>query len=387
MNGNGIAAGALARQDAFGGQEMVQSTEVQAQALSAQAEAEVKARWAIAQRNPRNLDGVRVALLRECDRPGFADVAKYAKPVGGGEKVVGPSIRFVEAALRCMGNVIASTTLVAEDARTRRLQVMVTDLETNVSWPRQITIEKTVERSNANGRTVLSERLNSSGRKSYLVAATEDELANKEAAAVSKAIRTAGLRVIPGDLIEEAMRRVDEVRTKAVRADPAGERKRLVDGFASVGVAPEQLVEYLGHGLDFCQPAELVELRDVYAAIRDGETTWRSVMAERAEPTTAPAAPAAPTPPPDAWTASGAAAVGDARGAAAPKPTPPQAPAIDPAKGVDEVAEMLALIESATDGKDLSTRIGQALAKKPQEVRVKVMPAYQAKGLALRGGK
>jgi hypothetical protein len=383
MNGNGIAAGALARQDAFGGQEMVQSTEVQAQALSAQAEAEVKARWAIAQRNPRNLDGVRVALLRECDRPGFADVAKYAKPVGGGEKVVGPSIRFVEAALRCMGNVIASTTLVAEDARTRRLQVMVTDLETNVSWPRQITIEKTVERSNANGRTVLSERLNSSGRKSYLVAATEDELANKEAAAVSKAIRTAGLRVIPGDLIEEAMRRVDEVRTKAVRADPAGERKRLVDGFASVGVAPEQLVEYLGHGLDFCQPAELVELRDVYAAIRDGETTWRSVMAERAEPTTAPVAPT-----PTASTASTASSASSAPVPEAPKPapTPPQAPAIDPAKGVDEVAEVQRLIAEAKTGKDIAL-LGSRMLRLTVEQRQLVMPQYQARSKELGGAK
>jgi hypothetical protein len=387
VNGNGIAAGALARQDAFGGQEMVQSTEVQAQALSAQAEAEVKARWAIAQRNPRNLDGVRVALLRECDRPGFADVAKYAKPVGG-STVVGPSIRFVEAALRCMGNVIASTTLVAEDARTRRLQVMVTDLETNVSWPRQITIEKTVERGNANGRTVLSERLNTSGKKSYLVVATEDELANKEAAAVSKAIRTAGLRVIPGDLIEEAMRRVDEVRTAKVKQDPAGERKRLVDAFAGVGVAPEQLVEYLGHGLDFCQPAELVELRDTYAAIRDGETTWRSVMAERAEPTTAPAAPVAPSPPPDAWTASGAAAVGDPRGAAAPKPTPtpPQAPPLDPAKGVDEVAEVQRLIAEAKSGKELA-QLGTRIIKLPADKRPLVMPQYQARSKELGGAK
>ncbi len=375
MNGNGIAAGALARQDAFGGQEMVQSTEVQAQALSAQAEAEVKARWAIAQRNPRNLDGVRVALLRECDRPGFADVAKYAKPVGG-STVVGPSIRFVEAALRCMGNVIASTTLVAEDARTRRLQVMVTDLETNVSWPRQITIEKTVERGNANGRTVLSERLNTSGKKSYLVVATEDELANKEAAAVSKAIRTAGLRVIPGDLIEEAMRRVDEVRTAKVKQDPAGERKRLVDAFASVGVAPEQLVEYLGHGLDFCQPAELVELRDTYAAIRDGETTWRAVMAERAEPTTAPAAP---TPPPTASSAPASAPVPQA-----PKPTPP--PAIDPAKGIDEVAEVQRLIAEAKTGKDIAL-LGSRMLKLTVEQRQLVMPQYQARSKELGGAK
>lgn len=365
--------GTLARQDAFGGQELVQSTEVQAQALSAQAEAEVKARWAIAQRNPRNIDGVRVSLMRECERPGFAEVAKYAKPVGGSEKVVGPSIRFVEAALRCMGNVIASTTLVAEDARTRRLQVMVTDLETNVSWPRQITIEKTVERRNAKDRQVLGQRSNTQGQTVFIVVATEDELANKEAAAVSKAIRTAGLRVIPGDLIEEAMRKVDEVRLKAVKADPAGERKRIVDGFAGIGVSPEQLVEYLGHGLDFCQPAELSELRDIYAALRDGETKWRDVMELRRElDTSAPPAPkTTPAPAPAAATA--------------PVPAPTPKPAPNPAAPVDPVAEMQRAIAECKTGKELAA-LGTKLLRLQGEQRALVMPLYQARSKELAGG-
>lgn len=385
INGTAVQAGSLARQDAFGASELQQSAEVQATALAAQAEAEVKARWAIAQRNPRNIDGVRLALLRECERPGFAEVAKYAKPVGGEKPVVGPSIRFVEAALRCMGNIVASTTLVSEDARTRRLQVMVTDLETNVSWPRQITIEKTVERKDSTGRTVLSERTNSWGKKVYVVVATEDELGNKEASAVSKAIRTAGLRVLPGDLIEEALRKVDEVRNNTVKKDPAGERKKLVDGFASIGVSPEQLVEYLRHTLDFCQPAELNELRDIYAAIRDGETTWRAVMADRHEGDTAPPPP--PKTPPAPTETAPATSPPYSQSAAPPagpplnpNPSPPRAP-------LDEKAALLALIDSAESGKDLASRIGPALTKASAELRQAVMPAYQAKAQALRGGK
>ena len=64
VNGSGLATmapGAVAKADAFGSQELAVSSEVQASALAAQAEAEVKARWAIALKNPRNYDAVRLA--------------------------------------------------------------------------------------------------------------------------------------------------------------------------------------------------------------------------------------------------------------------------------------------------------------------------------------
>lgn len=269
--------GAMVRHEIDGSSEMMVSSDVQTSALAAQAEAEVKARWAIAQRCPRNIDTVRVRLLRECERPGFAQSARYTKPVGE-DKVSGPSIRFVETALRCMGNVYAATTVVSEDQLTRRLQVVVTDLETNVSWPRQISIRKTVERSKADGRTVVSQRTNTRGRLVYEVVATDDELANKESAAVSKAIRTAGLRVIPGDLVDEAMATCISVQRKADSADPNAARKKLADAFAKVGVYPQQLEQYLGHSLETLQPAELEDLRGIYEAIKDGESKWADVL-------------------------------------------------------------------------------------------------------------
>lgn len=387
---NAPTNGSTLKQDTFGTSELAVSAEVQAQALMAQAEAEVKARWAIAQRNPRNIDSVRVALLKECDRPGFADVAKYSKPVGK-ERIVGPSIRFVEAALRCMGNVIASTTVVSEDRQTRRIQVMVTDLENNISWPRQITLEKTVERKNNAGRTVISERLNTYGERVYVVLATEDELGNKEGAAVSKAIRVAGLRVIPGDLIEEAMGRVDKVRNDRDRKDPAGERKKLVDAFVSVGVKPEQLVEYLGHGLDTCSPAELGDLRDVYAALRDGETRWAAVMESKREgdPVQAPPPPAtqtvnAPSSTPPVPQGTG----GDAPPSAPPSPRPTPTPAPNPspptASHFTSTEEgMNAAIDACTTRPELNKLAGH-VNKFEGEVKARIQARYTAKAQAIK---
>lgn len=390
---NAQTNGSTTKQDAFGTQEIALSNEIQASALAAQAEAQVKARWAIAQRNPRNPDSVRVALLKECDRPGFAEVAKYAKPVGK-EKIVGPSIRFVEAALRCMGNVIIDVSTISEDRQTRRLQVTVTDLETNVCWSRQITIEKTVERKNNAGRIVLGERLNSYGDRVYVVLATEDELGNKEGAMVSKASRVGGLRVIPGDLIEEAMGRVDQVRNAKIKADPAGERKKLVDAFVKVGVSPEMLVEYLGHQLDLVSPAELGDLRDIYAALRDGETRWAAVMEQKreADPVTAPPPPSTQTVnatpiTPAQPAAGGGAPPSDAPPAPRPTPTPtpnPSPPSMAAAFLSTEEG-ISAAIDSATSAPDLNKLAGPIGKLTDDAAKARCMAKYQEKSKSLRG--
>lgn len=385
--------GSTTKQDQFGSTEIALSNEIQASALAAQAEAQVKARWAIAQRNPRNPDAVRVALLKECDRPGFADVAKYAKPVGK-EKIVGPSIRFVEAATRCMGNVISDVLTISEDRQTRRLQVSVTDLETNVCWSRQISIEKTVERKNSAGRIVVSERLNTYGERVYVVLATDDELMNKEGALVSKTTRVLGLRVIPGDLIEESMARVDKVRADRDRKDPSGERKKLVDAFVSVGVKPEQLVEYLGHGLDTCSPAELGDLRDVYAALRDGETRWAAVMESKreADPVTAPPPPAtqtvnaAPsTPAPEQPQGSGGSAPPSTP--PSPRPTPAPNPSPPTAAAFLSTEEGIAAAIDAAPNKTELNKLASAIGKQGDEAKARLMAKYADKAKALGGGR
>lgn len=365
-NGNGQAvpqAGGLARVDVLGGSEFSVSSDVQAAALAAQAEAEVKARWAIAQRNPRQFDSVRVKLLAECQRPGFAELAEYKKPVGD-RTVTGPSIRFVEAALRYWGNIYAPATVISEDAAVRRMQVMVTDLETNVSWPKQISFRKTVERSSNKDRQVLSERMNSYGRKTYEVLATEDELLNKENALVSKAIRTAGLRLLPGDLVEEAMAACKSTRAKTDKADPQAAKKKLIDSFAQVGVAPEMLAEYVGHSLDAMQPAELEDLRGIYAAIRDGESKWADAMELKRTGEQVQAPPK--TPPP----------AGAAPSSAAPAASTPAAATEDPiTKEVEKLTAEIAATTNKAELQKLSTRI-RAL---PDKERAELSEPYSKK--------
>lgn len=253
-------------------------------AVAAQAKALVEARYVIAMRRPRNLDQVRQDLLKECRRPAFAHnkSAFYRKPIGDG--VEGLGIRFVEVALRCMTNVLVESTMIFEDETKEIHRVTVTDLEANLTWPLDIKVSKTVERSKpSDDGTYISSRKNSGGRIVYTVVANDDDLLNKRAALISKGIRTLGLRIIPGDLQDEAEEIIKKIRLDRAAEDPNAERKRIIDAFGELNVTAQMLTDYLGHDIGASSPSELVNLRALYGAIKDGEATWATAMENKAE--------------------------------------------------------------------------------------------------------
>lgn len=252
------------------------------------AKARIQAAYIMALQRPRSYDQSRIKILEACSRPCFAEKVEYSKPVGGGRPVVGPSIRFAELALREWGNIAYENQVVYDDELTRRINVTITDLETNTTFSASLQINKTVERKKTEGRDVLSERINSYGEKVFLVRATEDEIMNKQAAAISKALRNEGLRLIPQDIIEEAIERARETVKKRDKADPDAARKKLADAFAGLRIMPTDLEKYLGHSLAQTSPAEIQELRSIYQTIRDGEAKWSDyVTPQEEEPSSA----------------------------------------------------------------------------------------------------
>lgn len=275
----GVGA-SMRKAEGFDSTELAPIVETAASAVAQQATAQVQARYLMALKRPRNMDNVRVLLLRECKRPGFAHSARYRKPIGKG--IEGPSIRFAEAAARLMGNILPETLTTYDDAEKRIVRVSVTDLETNICYSRDVVIEKTVERSQPKDGIFLRVRVNSQGKKTYLVPATEDDLLNKENALISKALRTAILRLLPGDILEEAMEQCIETARDRSAQDPDAERKRLADAFAELRVMPTDLAAYLGHDMGSTSPAELVELRGIYVSLKDGEAKWKDILDAKA---------------------------------------------------------------------------------------------------------
>jgi len=322
--------GGITQRRDFGGVSLTRDGAATA-ALVAKARAHIEARWIMAMQRPRVIEQVRQDIMAECRRPGFAAVAIYSKPMGG-ERIEGLSIRFAEVAARCMTNIDIDVSQIFDDARSRVMRVSVTDLETNVTWPMEVNVPKTVERKHLNkGQKPISSRTNSYGQQVYLVEATDDQIATVQAALISKAARTAILRVIPGNIKDEAMAICRAIAKDKTAKDPAGERQRMCDAYLRVGVEPRQIEEWLGRKIELITPAEIDELRELFSAIRDGEASWATALADRADSRTKAKPPSATTP--SATTPQPTAAPAEATQTTpvpASKPAPTAGPATQP---------------------------------------------------------
>lgn len=251
------------------------------QALTAKATADINARWMIAMHRPRAIEVVEERLLHECKRAGFAAAAMYSVPRGKA-KVTGLTIRFAEAALLAMGNLGCEAMTLYDSDTERLIRVTVTDYETNAGWARDITVAKTKEvRELKQGQRALGERVNSYGDTVYRVEATDDDVAVKEAAAISKASRTGILRLVPGWLLAKCREQIDKTTRNRAAEDPDGERSKMFGEFGKLGLKASWLVEWLGHSVDVATPDEIADLRQLYRAIREKEITPAAAMAAR----------------------------------------------------------------------------------------------------------
>lgn len=273
--------------EGFNALSIERSAEMASVAVAAAAKAEVEAAFVMALRQPRNEEDARARILSACRNPIFAQKARYAKPVGKKEVapgrweqqyIVGPSIRFAEEMLRAWKNVHTQMTTIYDDLTKRIVKVTVRDLESNLTYSKEISLDKAVERRNPADREVLGQRVNSENKIVYIVKATEDELAIKEAAQVSKVIRNSGLRLIPQHITEEAMQEVERMIRDRVQKDPDAEKRALLDGFARRGVMPSELEKYLGMPPAQWGAEQVVTLRDLLTAIEEGVATWREVL-------------------------------------------------------------------------------------------------------------
>lgn len=271
------------RKESMGDALIARSGELAISAAAARAKAEAEAGYIVAIKNPRNIYQARTEILEACKRPRFAESARFHKKVGG-TVIVGPSIRFAEVAIQAMGNVRSSSTITYEDEQIRCLHISVTDYEKNIAYGKDVTLTKTVERKSNKDRVVISERVNSYNEKVYVVVATEDEMQNKSSAAESKIIRNSGLRLVPQDIIDEAMEQCVATIAGESSGDPGAYRKRWVDAFGKIGVSAAALEKYLGHKIEDTTADEWADLAGIHAAIKNKESKWSDYTEGKPQP-------------------------------------------------------------------------------------------------------
>lgn len=230
------------------------ATNAIAQAEQQRAIAEVQAALMIARANPRDQKMAMDRVLNACTRPSLAEVAVYSYAKGG-SNVSGPSIRLAEAMAQNWGNMQFGMRELSQSDAESTVQSYAWDVETNTR--REITFQVPHIRHTKRGVTKITDP-----REVY------ELIANQGA----RRLRACILSVIPGDVTEAAVAQCEQ--TMHARADTSPEAiAKLVQSFTQFDVTKGQIEKRIQRRLDAIQPAQIVNLRKIFASMRDGMST------------------------------------------------------------------------------------------------------------------
>lgn len=271
-----------------------ENNETAVSVMTTKARAEVESSLIMARKFPRNEDDIRTKVLKTCSIPSFAEKAKYKKPQGKTKNdktgqwdqnyVIGPSVRLAEELFRQWGNIICEDSILFEDSSRRIVGIRAMDLQTLATRTAQFIVDKSIERKNAFGREVISERLNTASERVFLVVATEDEVLSKQNNIGSKYRRNLIIQLIPTYILQDSIETIDAVIKSGIKENPEKAKNNVMDNFARIGILPSEIEKYLGHPMAQILPDEIAELKDIFTAIIEKETTWAEVIEERLKP-------------------------------------------------------------------------------------------------------
>ncbi len=212
---------------------------------------EVQAAMVIAKKFPRNPMEAMDRILSSCTRVTLAEGALYAYPRGN-EVVTGPSIRLAEAIAQEWGNLQFGIRELSQQNGESTVEAFAWDVEKNTRQTKIFQVPH--KRFTRNGSKKLEDP-----RDIYELVANQG----------ARRLRACILGIIPGDVVDAAVRQCEQTQANSADA-PAEEIKKMVTAFESYGVTQEMIVKRLGHRLESTIAAEIIGLRKVYASIKDG---------------------------------------------------------------------------------------------------------------------
>jgi hypothetical protein len=154
--------------------------------------AEIQAAVLMAKQCPRNATQAYMNIIDACTRPSMAEKALYAYPRGG-TLVTGPSIRLAEVMAREWGNCRVGITIKSQDSKKTEARAYAYDLQANYMVDQDFTVEH--KRTTKKGVQILTNERDIR------------ELINNMG---SRILRGCILRLIPGDIIEDARLQVEK---------------------------------------------------------------------------------------------------------------------------------------------------------------------------------
>lgn len=221
-------------------------------AQMSRAVAEVQAAMTIAKRFPRDENESFARIMRACSRKSLAESSMYSYPRGG-QTVTGPSIRLAEVLAQNWGNIDSGIVELEQRPGESVVMAYAWDLETNTRNVKTFTVKH--ERSARGGVSKLTDP-----RDIYEMTANQG----------ARRLRACILGVIPGDVVEEAVRACEKTLAGDTKEPLADRLRRVVAAFSEQGVTVAMLEARLGHVIGAAGEVELVALRKIYTSLRDG---------------------------------------------------------------------------------------------------------------------
>lgn len=219
--------------------------------LSRQAQ-EVQAAMVVAKKFPRDERYSADRILSACSRETLAKDAMYEYPRGG-ETITGPSIRLAEALAQNWGNIDFGVIELEQKNGESQVMSYAWDLETNTRQSKIFTVPHV--RQTKKGSYPLTDP-----RDIYEMVANQG----------ARRLRACILGVIPGDVVDMAMRQC-ELTLKSNKAPLDTRIKNMVDAFQNdFGVGPDALRNYIGKNVDAFSETDVIRLGKVYRSLKDG---------------------------------------------------------------------------------------------------------------------
>lgn len=215
---------------------------------------EIKGKMFLARQFPRDPEWSLQSALKECQRKELAEAAQYEFPKGD-SVVKGPSIRLVEVLARHWGNITSGVDEIDSKDGETTIKSYAWDLETNVSDSKTFTVKH--ERSTKKGTYKLKDE-----RDIY------EMVANKGA----RRKRACLLAVLPGWYVDAAVAACEETLKRSLTDGKSMEEvvSSIVSAFSEFGISPVQIEDKIGKPVESLSKNDVVKLRHLYSAIKDG---------------------------------------------------------------------------------------------------------------------
>lgn len=231
--------------------------------------AEVQAKMILARNFPRDPDACMEMIRFECQNRELAEMAIYEFPRGD-SVVRGASIRLVECVARHWGNIISGIKELGGDGRKSTVKAYCWDMQSNFYDEKIFDVEY----------------IRNTRKGSYEVTDTRDkyEMMANMAARRKRACMQA---VIPQFVIEQAMKECTATLEKDINETNIEETKnKMLAAFGKYGdwITTEHLAGVCGKEWDKLGAKDIVKLRNLFNAIKDGFVKPESAFGRETEP-------------------------------------------------------------------------------------------------------